>query len=242
LTVTRTALYRDRPATPAYAPRLRTLLGAFGFAALLVLAFLGLCQAVLPAIATNRLRSLLEQHGEGVHVAIHALPAAELLLGRADSVTVHIARLLPAGHGSLDALLERASHTTRLDATVGKLVAGGLELNDVSLQKRGSALYMQASVTRAAIASALPGDIRLAGSAEGARTLNLKITGDVLGHSVSVSARVVARDGALEIGPAVPVLDLLHVTVFADPQVAVDAVRMSVHGETYVFAAEGRYI
>lgn len=213
-----------------------------GFAALLVVAFLGLCQVVLPAIATSRLRSSLEQNGEDVHVAIHAIPAAKLLLGRADSVTIHIAQLRPSGHGGLNALLERASHTTHLDATVGTLFAGGLELTHVSLQKKGSALYMQASVTRAAIERALPADIQLLSTSEGAKSLKLKITASVFGHSVSASARVLVHDGELEIGPAAPVLDRLYVTVFADRQVAVHAVRMSTDGETYVFAAEGSYV
>jgi hypothetical protein len=207
-----------------------------------VVAFLGVCQVVLPAIATSRLRSSLEQNGEDVHVAIHATPAAELLLGRADSVTVHIAQLRPSGHGSLNALLERASHTTRLDATVGKLVVGTLELESVSLQKRGAAVYLQASVTRGAIERALPADTQLVGTTENAQRLGLNITAHVLGHSINASARVLVEDGALEISPTAPVLDQLRVTVFADSRVIVDAVRISTDGGTYVFTAEGRYI
>jgi hypothetical protein len=207
-----------------------------------VVVSLGVCQAVLPGIATRRLRSSLEKSGDGVRVTIRALPAVKLLFDHADSVTVHIAQLRPSGrHGSVGALLERASHTVRLDATVGKLFVGGLELNDVSLQKRGSKLYMQASVTRAALESALPANIRLVGTSENAKALDLGVTADVFGHSISASARLLVHDGALEISPAAPVLDLFRVTLFADPQVAVDAVRMRTHGETYVFAAEGSY-
>ncbi len=242
MNVNQATLLPTHTEAPERRPRRRILAGALGFAALLAIAFLGLCQAVLPAIATSRLQSSLEKNGDGVRVAIHAFPAAELLVDRADSVTIHIAQLRPGGHGGLDLLLQRASHTTRLEATVGKLFCDGIELQDVSLRKRGPALHMQASITRAAIQRALPADIQLLGSAEGERALSLRITAHVFGHALSASARVLVHDGTLQISPTASFLDLAHITLFADPQVAVDAIRMSAHGETYVFAAEGRYV
>jgi hypothetical protein len=244
MTAISTALHEKRLHVSTGLSVARTLLRALGLLTLLTIALVCLCQALLPGIASNRLRSSLEEDGaEDVRVAIHTVPATELLLGHAGSVTVHVAQMPSSGRGGgINALLERASHASRLDATVEKLFSHGLELREVSLRKRGVALSMRASVTREAIANALPSSIHLTDVSQDLSSLRLTITAGGFGHSVSASARVLVHDGTIEIGPADPLLAFLHLTLFADPQVTVDTIRMRAQGETYLFVAEGSYV
>jgi hypothetical protein len=211
-----------------------------GLAALAVVVF-GLGQLVLPGLAASRIRDSLLAEGEGVSVSVSAFPAAMLLFGHADSVVVHVHAMRAAGHGNLAALLARVAQADRLTATVGKMSVLGLELQDVSLRKRGSNAIASAILTRQAIASALPADISLGGQEEGQSTLRLTVTAHVFGDAISPSARLEVSSGALQIAPAVSLIGFLHLTVFSDPLVSLDRIGMQTHGERYEFYLRGRF-
>jgi hypothetical protein len=208
--------------------------------ALLLLAALG--EALLPGIATSKLRSSLQRNATDVAVKIEASPALELLLGRADRVTVHMRELRSSGHGSLNALLARTAHAARLDATVGRLFSHGLEIEDVSLQKRGDALALSAAVTTHAIRQALPSGIGISPTPDGQSALNLRMSVRALGHELSETAHVDASDGRLEISPASSLLQAIHITLFSDPRVSVDSVHVTAHDSEYLFSARGHFV
>jgi hypothetical protein len=224
------------------AGRTRALLRSalLGLAVLAAVVF-GLGQLVLPGLAASRIRDTLLAKGEGVSVSVSAFPAVMLLFGHADSVVVHVHAMRAAGHGDLAALLKRVAQTDRLSATIEKMSVLGLELQDVSLYKRGSNAVASAIVTRKAIASALPADISLSGRQEGQSTLQLTVTAHVLGHAVSPSARLKVDSGALQIAPTIPLIGFLRITVFSDPLVSLDGIGMRVHGERYEFYVNGRF-
>jgi hypothetical protein len=206
-----------------------------------IVVLLILSQVLLPGIAANNIRASLHTDGGSPTVSVTAFPAVMLLFGHADTITVHVHELRASGRGSLVGLLGRMANVARLDATVDKMYAIGLELDDVSLHKRGSQVLASATVTRRAIEDVLPANIRLLGTAAGEKALRLTARAVVFGRSMSATALLQVSNGALEISPAIPVLDLLHVTVFSDPQIAMDAIRMETHGERYTFYARGYF-
>lgn len=211
-----------------------------GLAILSVIVF-GVGQLVLPALAAARIRETLLAHAEGVSVSVSAFPAVMLLFGQADSVVVHVHAMRAAGHGDLDALLERVQGAEDLTATVEEMNVLGLEVQDVSLRKRGSEAVASAVVTRGAIAAALPADITLSGRQEGQSTLQLTATAHIFGHAISPSARLEVGSGALQIAPAIPVIGFLRLTVFSDPLVSLDGIGMRARGERYEFHIDGRF-
>lgn len=215
---------------------------ALGTAVVLV-AFLAICQLLLPSIATDRIRDSLSANGSGVHVSISAFPAVKLLVGRADSVVVRIDELHVAhrGRGGLHQLLDRASHADRLEASVGILWSHGLELRDLTLVKRGAELTLGAEVTRQAVQRALPSFLHLVGAPQPGGGLNLSVRARLLGKELTAHAEVLARDGVVEVTPALPLLDGLGLTLFSDPRVTVESLSIVVVGDRYRLAAKGRY-
>jgi hypothetical protein len=221
----------------------RSLGRAVAVALAALIALLGLCQLLLPSIATSRLRSALSANGSGVHVSLHAFPAAELLFGHADSVDVRIDRLRisKGGSGSLHQLLQRIGRTGQLNASVGSMWSHNLELRHVLLRKRGGELTLRASVTHAAIARALPSYLRVTGTAKAGGGLSLSLTASVLGKSVTAHAAVVVHAGDVEIVPGLALLEGLGLKLFSDPDVAADSVSMTAEAGRYTIEAAGHY-
>lgn len=215
--------------------------GAVALAALI--AMLGLCQLLLPSIATSRLQRALSASGSRVHVSIHAFPAAELLFGRADAVDVRIdrLRLSRGGSGSLHHLLQQVGGAGRLDASVGSMWSHGLELRQVVLRKREGELTLHASVTHAAIERALPSYLSMTGAPKAGGGLSLSLKAALFGKSVTAHAAVVVRAGDVEIVPAVPLLESLGLELFSDPNVAADSVSMTAGADRYTIEATGHY-
>ena len=221
----------------------RYLLGTLALVLISVAVLYGLSQAFLPGIAADRLRNSLEQHAQGVRVSVSASPAVELLFGHADKVEIQINQLYPGTSSrSLGDLLARTREANVLDASVRRLYTRVIELENVSLHKRGSRLSLAATVTRAALDAALPGDLRLNTSDPNAQTLALTATAKVFGHKVSGRALIMAVASRLEIAPNYPVLGLFHVTLFSDPRVSVDSVRAVERDSSYTFIVYGHLI
>jgi len=212
---------------------------ALGAVIVLLIGLLGLAQAILPGIAASRLRDSLARSGEGVHVSVSAFPAVKLLFGRADSVSVRIHRLDTGGQGRLGDLLARTRSADRVQAGVGQLFSHGLELDGVSLEKVHARISAQATITRGALARALPVGLSLVTSRESSRAFALTATAQVLGQTLSATALVQASDGRLELRPELPLLSFLDITLFADPRVAVDSIGAGGGGGSYTFSATG---
>jgi hypothetical protein len=210
---------------------------ALGGALLLIVLLLALSQALLPGIVAGKLRSSLDGAATGVHLSVRASPALELLFGHADDVDLSIGELRPTGRANIKALLERTRETGSLNATVAKLITEKLELDDVSVVKRGSGITTSAAVNRTALAAALPAGFTLAPAGGGSHAVQLAVHIDLLGREISAEALLEARNGNIEIVPSSPLLP--SVTLFSDPQLAVDAVGIVAHGDSYTFSAHG---
>lgn len=222
---------------------LRYLVGSLALLSVSVAVLYGLSQAFLPGIAADRLRNSLEQHAQGVRVSVSASPAFELLFGHADRVEIQIKQLYPGTSShSLGDLLARTREANVLNVSVRHMYTRVVELENVSLHKRGSRLSLSATVTRAALEAALPGDLRLNATDPNAQTLALTATTKVLGHTISGRALIMAVGSRLEIAPDYPVLGLFHVTLFSDPRVSVDSLRAVEHGSSYGFIVHGHLI
>jgi hypothetical protein len=200
----------------------------------------GLGQVVLPGIAADRLRASLLRTSVGVRASVSAAPAVELLFGQAGSVVVHISTMR-SQRGPVGSLIARASHTTNLTATVRQLFVDGLTLQRITLLKQGPKMSIRAFVSRSSIDSVLPLNITLT-PAPGAAGIQLQVTADILGAKRTVSARVQAANGSIEIGPDLSLpAHLLQVTIFRAPGFSVDQVSARTAGDGYELDARGHY-
>lgn len=207
-----------------------------------VLVLLVIAQFALPPIASKLVRESLEPPDRGVSVSVSSFPAVTLLFGHADSATVHIAEARPGGTGGLEKLLSRASHVNRLTANAETMYLGPLELTHASLKKNGPELIARATVTQKAIEHVLPVTLHLNAADISTGGLRLSLSTSVLGHQLSLSARLVAQAGALEIAPELPLIGFVNISVFNDPNVPVTAVSVQPQSNgTYRFTADGRY-
>jgi hypothetical protein len=177
----------------------------------------------LPGIAEDRLRDELARHGEVASVDVRAFPALELLWHRADRVVVHL-RSYRAGTAPFADSLSRTRDTGDLDARTDLLMTGPLLLRDARLVKRGDELLGRATVTDRAIRAVLPSFLDVQPVASGRGQLVLQGTASMFGLSASLRARLLVSDGKLLVEPDVPLGGFAHLTVFADPRIAVQGV------------------
>jgi hypothetical protein len=231
------AIDHDAPDSPRRRPRSRAGIALACGLALLVTLF-ALSEIFLPSLAERRLRDNLSATGQGITVHLSSEPAFKLLFGRADRVRIHIDELR-SGRGHLSALLARTARTERLDATVDTMITHGLRVDHVVLRKRGKALTASATVTRAAIDSALPAAIQVDEQQAGSSTLAFTATAHALGRSIHETVLVRAQDGRLLLEPSSVLGGLLRITLFGDPRVSVDAIRSVRRHSRYRFTARG---
>ena len=226
---------------PSSRGRRRLLRWALAAAAVLALVLI-LSQLLLPGIVAANLRSTLRGAGAAtdVHLSVAASPALELLFGHADRVSLSIGQLRPSGPTDVKALLERTREAGSVDATISRLLTQPLEFDDVTLRKRGGEITTTAAVSRAALAAALPAGMSLTAPAGGSDSLVVDAHISLLGQSISATALLQARDGKIELVPSSPLVP--DITLFSDPQLAVDSLRVSSSGDAYTFTAHGHLI
>lgn len=206
----------------------------------LAVLLLGVAQLVLPPLAQDRLRGELSAHGRVRSVRVSAFPALKLLFDRADSVSITMSELHTAVSRSGD-LLARAHETARLDVLIDTASIGPLALHDVRLSARGDRLHGEASVSQAALQSALPPGLGVQPIASGDGRLLLRGSIGLFGIGVSADALLSAMDGKLVIEPVgVPFGGLARLTVYSDPRVAISGVGASDAPGGFVFSADGR--
>jgi hypothetical protein len=203
----------------------------------LIVALLILGQVLLPGIVASKLRSSLRGAATGVHISVKATPALELLFGHADRVVMSAAVLRPIGTANIKALLERTRETGSLEATVGRLITQRLELDHVVVSKRGSQITTSAAVNRNALGAALPAGISVRPASGGSQAISLSAHITVFGRTIVANALLEARDGKIEIVPESSLLP--SITVFTDPQLDVDTLKVFASGADYTFTAHG---
>ncbi len=228
----------DRPNRRGWTPGRGTRVAAVATFAAVVVA-LAASQAFLPGIVASRVKANLTPFASDVSLSVQAAPAIELLFGRADDVNLHIGTLHAArGGGSITALLQQVRSTTNADASVAELIMrNGLHIENLWFHKRGAKLAGSAAVTPEEIQAALPRGINLAAAGAGARALSVSASMNVLGHTLSASAILEAQGGNLVLVPNIPLLP--EITLFSDPQVAIDSLHFRTADGAYVFSAQG---
>jgi hypothetical protein len=187
-------------------------------------ALLLLAQAILPLLAASVVRHRLDGATQ-VTVSVHAMPAIELLWGRADMLRAHIGRYR-ADAATLAARLREMRGVNDLDVAIGQLTTGRLELSRVVVRKRGHIVEATAILNRDRLDRALlPTGTQILGvTSSGALELET-LTGDQR-HLLVVPAagRVVARPEGL-LGA------LFARTVFDDGRLAVTKLDFSNRGD-----------
>ena len=192
-------------------------------AAALVLILLGAAQAVLPGIATSRLRDRLARHGRVLSVKVDAFPAIELLWHQADDVVVRMASY-SSSSSSLERTVGQVADTGSLDASAGVLRAGLLTVHGATLHKRGDRLVGSGTVSEADLRTSFPVLDAVAPVASSGGQLTLQGTATLLGVTATVDATVRPEDGGLVVSPDVPFGGLATVTLFSNPEVAVSSI------------------
>jgi hypothetical protein len=188
----------------------------------IVLVLLVIAQLVLPGIAAQSLRDRLSKSGRVLEVKVSAFPAIELLWHQADKVVVRMASY-HSTPGHLSSLLDQSRDAGTVDASIEQLNTGFVTLQNATMHKRGNALTGSATVSAAALRSAIPGVEGLQPVASGNGELTFQ--GTVLG--VTADATLSAQDGKLVVQPDIPLLSVLTLTVFKDPNVYVQGVSAS---------------
>jgi len=192
----------------------------------LIVLVLVLAQVFLPGIAASRISSRLKRYGSVQSVSVSAWPALKLLWGSADSVKVRALNLRVTPAQTAKLLWEgRGLSSIEMNAT--RAQEGPLRLRDVRLRKRGSALSAQALVTQADASAALPPgmSVSLLGSEGG--SVKVRASGGLFGVGASVDAVAGPSEGKLVAHPLGPLLEGLHLTLFAEPHVYIQGVGAS---------------
>jgi hypothetical protein len=184
-----------------------------------VVVLLGLAQLLLPGLAARRLRSELGRYGVVRSASVSAFPAVELLWGHAQSATAsatHIGMSL----SQAGALLWQARGVDRLDVSTQSLRLESFALHGVLLRKRGSALFIEGSLTQAALRAALPGSVEVLplGSVSGG--VEVRVTGSLFGAAASIDVLLLVEDGRLVAQPqGIPFAGSLRLTLLSAPHV-----------------------
>jgi len=203
-------------------------------AAAIVLLLLVLAQALLPGVAATRVRERVERYGAVRRVHVSAFPAVKLLWGHADTVSVDAAALTltPAQVASL--LWEARTVGTltvsaqRATVRVAQL-PGGLEVGDVRMSKRGSAVLVNATLTQTQLQHALPSGFEIQPTAAGGGEIEARAAGGLFGVRASLNVLVRPSEGALIAEPrGLPFGGIASVTLFSDPHLKVESVGLSV--------------
>jgi len=192
----------------------------------LIVLVLVLAQVFLPGIAASRISSRLKRYGSVQSVSVSAWPALKLLWGSADSVKVRALnlRVTPAQTAKL---LWEGRGLSSIEMSATRAQEGPLRLRDVRLRKRGSAVSAQALVTQADASAALPPgmSVSLLGSEGG--SVKVRASGGLFGVGASVDAVAGPSEGKLVAHPLGPLLEGLHLTLFAEPHVYIQGVGAS---------------
>lgn len=193
-----------------------------------------LAQAVLPTLATHLVKGQVARYGTVKSVSVKALPAIELLWGKADSVDVEagslsvpsnkIAKLLWESHGVTNVTMSAQDATLTAIPSLTK----GITVSDLHTEKRGSAIVASATVTQRQLDEALPSGFRIEPLASGDGQIEAKASGGLFGLQTSIDAIVRATEGRLVTEPRGLFGGFVTVTLFSDPHLRVQSVGLSV--------------
>jgi hypothetical protein len=208
-------------------------LGAFVVGLLLLLVVLA--QVFLPTLAARRVRDRVARYGTVRSVSVSAFPAVKLLWGKADTVDVsagslsvqlsQIATLLWEAH-EVDSMSLSAEAAT---LTAVPELPEGLSVNDLRMQKHGSAISATAILTQQQLNEALPSGFHIEPTASGGGQVEARASGGLFGVQASITALVKPLEGRLVAEPqGFPLAALGTVTLFSDSRLRVGSVGVRV--------------
>jgi hypothetical protein len=208
-------------------------LGAFVVGSLLLLVVLA--QVFLPTLAARRVRDRVARYGTVRSVSVSAFPAVKLLWGKADTVNVS-AGALSVQLSQIAALLwearEAGSMTVTAEAATLTAVPDlpeGLTVNDLRMEKHGSAIKASATLTQQQLNEALPSGFHIEPTASGGGQIEARASGGLFGVQASITALVKPLEGRLVAEPqGFPLASLGTVTLFSDSRLKVGSVGVRV--------------
>ncbi len=189
----------------------RLLLGAVGG----VIALLGLTQLLLPRLAAHSLRDELARYGPVYSASISAFPALELLWRHAQSASANVGPVKMTT-AQANSLLWEARGVERVDLHATAMHVGPLEMQQVVMRKRGTALSIEGRLTDADVRAALPAgtDAQILGTTPAG--IELRVSGGLFGVGSSLRVLLSARDGHIVGQPTgVPFASALTLTLFS---------------------------
>lgn len=187
-----------------------------------VVLLLALSQLLLPRIAAGVVRGRLGGDERVVSVSVRALPALQLLWGRADRIEAHL-RTYDATDLDLDEQLEETTAVGELDLRFERLHAPrGLVLRDVHVGKRAGVLEGQAVIEPEDLSAVLPEGVDVHPVATDDGSVVLEGRAGLFGLSTSMRLRVVTVEGRVVVRPESSLLAALaNYTLFADDRVKI---------------------
>jgi hypothetical protein len=208
-------------------------LGAFVVGSLLLLAVLA--QIFLPTLAAKRVRDRVARYGTVRSVSVSAFPAVKLLWGKADTVDVS-AGALSVQLSQITTLLweAREAGSMTVTARAATLTAvpdlpDGLTVDDMRMEKHGSAISASASLTQQQLNEALPSGFHVEPTASGGGQVEARASGALFGVQASLTALVRPLEGRLVAEPqGFPLASLGTVTLFSDARLRVGSVGVRV--------------
>lgn len=200
-----------------------------------LLLFVVLAQVFLPTLAARRVRDRVARYGTVRSVSVSAFPAVKLLWGKADSVNVSAASLsVPISQVAALLLEARAVGSIAVSADAATLTAvpdlpAGLTINDLRMQKHGSAISTSATLTQQQLNEALPSGFHIEPTASGGGQIEARASGALFGVQASITALVKPLEGRLVAEPqGFPLASLGTVTLFSDTHLKVSSVGVRV--------------
>jgi hypothetical protein len=194
-----------------------------------------LAQVFLPSLAARRVRDRVARYGTVRSVSVSAFPAVKLLWGKADTVDVD-AGSLSVELSQIAALLweARAAGSMSISAEAATLTAvpelpEGLTVDDLRMQKHGSAVSATATLTQQQLNEALPSGFHIEPTASGEGQVEARASGGLFGVQASITALVKPLEGRLVAEPrGFPLASLGTVTLFSDSRLRIESVGVRV--------------
>ncbi|MFZ1155300.1 MAG: LmeA family phospholipid-binding protein [Solirubrobacteraceae bacterium] len=199
-----------------------------------VVLLLVLAQLLLPTLAAKHVSDRLARYGTVKHVSVHAVPALELLWGKADSVNVSAGTLTmtPAQVASLLPEARNVSHLTMsVDAMSLRIASlpNSLSISNLHMEKHDSVIQMRATLTQQQLTEALPSGFRVEPVASGGGQVEVKASGGLFGVQASIAALVKPLEGRLVAEPqGLPLASLATVTLFSNPSLKVESIGLQI--------------
>lgn len=195
-------------------------------------------QLLIPSVAEDRLRDKLATVGAVSSVDVSATPAVKMLFGSVDRAAVEMYDASLDGAGDLDPeMIAKLGGVQEVDARIGRLRAGPIDVDEVRLVKDGDRLEASGDLDLGAIKELIPGvQVSVKG---GSILLDLSSSGLPLPFPVQLE--IVAEDGAIVARPLGAAAAMLPPQPLLErPELSVQDLRAQLEDGRLTLAADAR--